>query len=85
MFGREPILIATALAAILQGAWMLYTGDITVTAPGAEVLLPILTVLAGLLGRRKVMPVQTLKDAGLNPEAVKARAADPAVPPHAGP
>jgi 2-hydroxychromene-2-carboxylate isomerase len=35
--------------------------------------------------RRKVMPVATIKQAGLDPEAVNRAADDPAVRPHTGP
>jgi len=81
MLGREPAVIIAVIAAILQAAWLFWTGDVDASATWA---LPVATVLGGLLTRRKVIPVETVKDAGLSPTAVKDRAEDPAVPKHLG-
>lgn len=75
MFGREPVLIASAMIAIVQGVWMLVANDASVSLIGWEAwLVPVLTLLGGWIGRRKVVPVKTIKEAGLTPEGVKAKA-----------
>lgn len=77
MLGREPVLLATGIATLLQGAAMLYFNDITVTGFGFEgLLLPAVTFLSGILARSKVMPVKTIEQAGLTTEGIKARAGD---------
>lgn len=85
MFGREPVLIASALIAIVQGVWMIAANDATISLIGWEAwLVPVLTMIGGWIGRRKVMPVETIKEAGLSPRAVKERAKDDAIPAHRG-
>lgn len=85
MYGREPVLIAAALAAILQGVWMLISNDASVdTSAWGGALVPLVTLAAGWLARRKVMPVKTIKEAGLSPASVKAAAAEPGIAPHEG-
>lgn len=77
MFGREPVLIAAALAAILQGVGILWTNDVAFQLLGWEAwLAPLVTLLAGALARRKVVPVKTIEKAGLTPESVKRRAGE---------
>ena len=79
MLGREPAVIIAFLAALIQAGWLLYTGDVDATATWA---VPVATVLGGLLTRRKVIPVETVKDAGISPREVKERAKDPGIMPH---
>lgn len=77
MFGREPVIIAASIAALIQAGVIFVTGDLTVSTVSYESwLLPVVTVVGGLLGRRKVMPTATIEKAGLSPEAVKARAGE---------
>lgn len=76
--GREPAIIIAALAAIIQGVLIFVTSDPSYDA--SEILTPLLTMLVGLWVRQKVVPVKTIKEAGLHPSEVKERAADPNVP-----
>lgn len=62
--GREPVLLATGIAAIAQGAWMIITNDLSVSAAGIEaILLPALTLLGGLFGRARVASPDTVEKA----------------------
>lgn len=78
---REPVVLAAALAAILQGVWIFVSNDPLATGISADWLMPLVTVAAGWFGRRKSIPVQTVKDAGISPEAIQTRADDPNVQP----
>lgn len=70
--GREPVLLAAGLAAILQGGWMIVTNDLSVSAAGIEaVLLPALTLIGGWFGRSKSVPVDTLDKANISVESIK--------------
>lgn len=84
IFGREPVLIVSALAAIAQGAMMLWTNDSTITQPDMGWLVPIMTILGGWMGRQRVVPVEKIRDAGFSPSAIDARADDPDVPRNEG-
>ena len=79
MMNREPAVWIAFIVALIQAGWMLWTGDLNATAEWAT---PLATVLAGLVIRQKVIPTQTVKDAGISPRAVKERAKDPEVLPH---
>ena len=81
MLGREPAVIIAVIAALLQAAWLFWTGDVEASATWA---VPVATVLGGFLTRRKVIPTETVKDAGLSPAAVKDAAADPLQPKYEG-
>lgn len=76
---REPILVANAVKAIL-----LLAVGFGLEVSGAQIDL-ILAALAALImlfaakERDKVMPTEVIRDAGLTPEAVKERAADPTI------
>lgn len=74
---REPAVLIAALMALVQSVVIFVTGD---TTASVSWLLPILTVVAGLLTRSQVVPVETILDAGITPAEVKVLAADPAVP-----
>lgn len=78
---REPAVIIATIAALLQAAWLFWTGDVDASATWA---LPVATVIGGLLTRRKVIPVETVKDAGISPTAVKIAADNPHIPAHKG-
>lgn len=72
MFGREPAVIAAAIAAVIQGVLILLHND-AASPPlaGAEVwLTPVITLIAGLFTRHKVVPVQKLEDNGINHKAL---------------
>ena len=76
MLGREPALWIAFFAALIQAAWMLWTGD----ADGAEAwATPLATMLAGVIIRQKVMPTETIRDAGESPERIKADADNPTI------
>lgn len=75
---KEPAIIVAALAAIIQGVLIYVTSDPTYDA--SEILTPVLTLIVGALVRQKVMPVATVKEAGLHPSDIKERAADPRIP-----
>ena len=82
---REPALfiglIVAALNFLIRALEIDGIDDQTVQAVAS-----FLVILGGaLLTRAKVMPVATIKEAGLSPEAVKERAENPAVTPHPGP
>lgn len=75
MFGREPAVIAATLAAVIQGVLIFIHNDAAMNLVGWEVwLTPLVTMGAGILTRRKVVPLKTLEDAGMPVKEVKARA-----------
>lgn len=75
MLGREPAIIAASVAAVLQGIYIFVTQDSGATLAGLELwLVPVVTFLAGLFTRQKVMPVKDIKDAGLDPETIHHKA-----------
>ena len=81
MLGREPALWVAFIAALIQAGWMLWTGD----ANGAEQwATPLATMLAGVIIRQKVIPTETVRDAGISPDAVQARANNPSIAKHEG-
>jgi hypothetical protein len=82
---REPALFIGLLVAALN--FLIRALEIDgIDDQTVQAVASFLVILGGaLLTRAKVMPVATIKEAGLSPEAVKERAEDPAVTPHAGP
>lgn len=81
MLGREPAVIIATIAALLQAAWLFWSGDIEATATWA---VPVATVLGGFLTRQKVIPTETVRDAGESPERIKADAENPTIPKYEG-
>lgn len=79
MFGREPAIIAGALAGIIQGI-LLFAG-IEVPENLEGMLLILVTLLAAVFVRAKVMPVKTINQAGLTTDTVQARADNPGIAP----
>lgn len=80
---REPVLLVAAIVALLNLA--LHYFDIAVDTDALEGLVSSALVIAGaILARRKVMPVETVRQAGLSPAQVKQDAADPSVPRYQG-
>ena len=77
MFGRAPVIIIAAIAAVAQGVWIFVTGDANASV---DWLIPVLTVLAGFAGERKTVSKETVKDAGLSPAAVERDAKNPSIP-----
>ena len=82
---REPALFIGLLVAALN--FLIRALEIDgIDDQTVQAVTSFLVILGGaLLTRAKVMPVATIKEAGLSPEAVKERAEDPAVTRHAGP
>jgi hypothetical protein len=75
MFGKEPVVIITALVTIAQGIAIFVLADVGLDF---STIIPILLpILGGLFAREKVMPVETVKEAGLDPAKVKADAENP--------
>lgn len=80
MFGRKPVVILAALAALIQAVLIFTSGNPDVALPDLDWLYPVLTVLAGLFGEAKVVPVESAAEvAGLTPEELKTKAAAAAV------
>ena len=77
LFGREPAMIVAGIAGVVQGIYLLVTGEDLDRAALEVWLLPVVTILAGWLTRQQVMPVKTITDAGFTPQAIKTRALDP--------
>lgn len=68
MFGKEPAIIAAALAAIIQGLVILFTEEQTIDQDDIlPWLVPVVTLLAGWLTRRKVVPVTRLEERHIDP------------------
>lgn len=79
---REPVLVSVALAVVIQ--IVARSRDWPVSEEDAALIADALSFALFALVRWLVMPVATVKAAGLSPDAVLERAADPAVPPFRG-
>lgn len=82
--GREPALFIGLIVAALN--FLLRALDVeSVDDEMVQAVASFLLILGGaILTRAKVMPVKTIKEAGLSPRAVEERAHDPEVIPHRG-
>lgn len=74
---KEPAVLIAAIMAIVQGIWIFVSGN---TEVSLDWLMPVLTLAVGFITRSKVMPVETIRDAGMTPAEVNELAADPNVP-----
>ena len=79
---REPVLVSIALAVVIQ--IVARNRDWPVNDEDAALIADALSFALFALVRWLVMPVATVKAAGLSPDAVLERAADPAVLPFRG-
>jgi fucose 4-O-acetylase-like acetyltransferase len=78
MLKREPAVIIAALAAIVQGVAIIFTGDpSTQTDWATPILTALVTMLAGLWTRRRVFSENTVREAGYTPAELVARANSP--------
>lgn len=76
MFGREPVIIIAALAALIQGIAIFLFSDTTISQEAIGTwLAPLITLIASFFARRKVMPTKTIEEAGHIPEMISAKAA----------
>lgn len=74
MFGREPVVLAAGIAAILQGLLIIFTSNVSAVVPGWELwLTPLITVVAGLFARKKVTPDKKLEEAGISQVEIEDR------------
>jgi hypothetical protein len=76
MFGKEPVIIAAALAAVVQGLLIWITNDLTVGV-NAESILPFLTILGGFIARPRVASDNTVRKAGITMDKLDRVAEDP--------
>jgi hypothetical protein len=76
MLGRQPAIVLAALAAIVQGILIFVTQDVTADATW---LMPILTLIAGFLTKKKTVPTEQVKDAGLSVKQIEISAKDPRI------
>jgi hypothetical protein len=80
MFNKEP----AAFAGVLSAASVLIVsyGLMTQEEVGmwAGLVLALIPLIQGFWTRDKVVPVDTIKEAGLTPEVIKERAEDPSIP-----
>lgn len=81
---KEPAIL-TGLVVALLGALIHWLDLPALDSDTAETVANVVITLAGaLVVRAKVMPVATIKEAGLSPKAVEARAEDPEILAHRG-
>lgn len=80
---REPVALGGILVVAIQLAARKL--DLPMDEEAASVIAHGLSLLVVIVIRRYVMPVATVKAAGLSPDAVLERAADPAVVPYREP
>lgn len=78
MLKKEPAIILASIAAAVQAIAIFWTNN-----PEVDItwLSPILTIIAGILTRRKVFSENTIRQAGFHPEEIEYRAEDPSVIP----
>lgn len=86
---KEPALTAGAVGAAVIALLLSYRlVNAQQAAAWSSLLTMALSILVPLLQawwtRRKVMPVATIKEAGLSPDAVNEAASDPSVRPYTG-
>lgn len=73
MFRREPVVIATASIAVVQGVLIFVNNDTLAQVP--VWVMPLLTMLISFV-RQLVMPIKTIKDAGISVRGIKEQAAN---------
>lgn len=76
MLRKEPAVIVAVLAAIAQAAVMFFTDNVEADT---DWLMPILTLLAGLITRQNVFSENTVREAGMTPQELTDKAEDPRV------
>jgi len=81
---REPLTLTMLIVAVLQ--MLVHTLDLgTMDTDLAEGIAGVVALLLGTwVARQKVMPVETIRQAGHDPEQVKADAANPDILPAEG-
>lgn len=79
---REPVALGAVAVLLIQMAARKL--DLPIDEEAARYIANGLSVAVVWIIRTYVMPVATVKAAGLSPDAVLERAADPAVPPFRG-
>lgn len=79
---REPVVLGSALVLLIQVAARRL--DLPIDEEAARYIAHGLSAVVVWIIRNYVMPVATVKAAGLSPDAVLERAADPAVVPFRG-
>lgn len=77
---REPALVAGAAGALIALLVVYGVLDEEQAAAWGGLVAAAAPLLAAVWTRRRVMPVDTIRDAGHSPEAVAKRAADPSIP-----
>jgi hypothetical protein len=77
---REPALFAGVVGAAVALAMAYGIVNEVQGAAWAAFLIALIPLATAWWTRHRVMPVDTIRDAGFNPERVKDRAEDPAVP-----
>lgn len=82
---REPAILTGIAAALLSALFHWLDLPALDTDTAEAVASAVLTLGGALLIRAKVMPTATIREAGMDPQIVKERAANPAVMPFVEP
>jgi len=77
---KEPVMIIMVLVAILQYAIRFFDLGPIDDSVLQDLATGLVVLVGAFIARRKVMPVATIKEAGINPTAVKSRADNPDIP-----
>lgn len=80
----EPVMIVGVLVAIIQYAIRFFDLGTVDDSAVQGLATGIIVLIGAAWARWKVMPVATIKEAGLSPTAVQSRADNPSIPRHAG-